>query len=55
MAREIKTYDEKIDELNRKLYIKEANYYKQFAELEKYMNRMNAQMDWLYSQLSAMK
>ena len=55
LAREIKTYDEKIDELNRKLYIKEANYYKQFAELEKYMNRMNAQMDWLYSQLSAMK
>jgi len=55
LEREINTYDKKINELTRKLYIKEENYYKQFAELEKYMSRMNAQMDWLYSQLSGMK
>lgn len=55
LAMDIREYNERINELQRKLLVKEANYYKQFAELEKYMNRMNAQMDWLFSQLSAMK
>jgi len=37
-----------------KLAYKEEKYYKQFSQLETYMNRMNQQMDWLTAQLTSM-
>ncbi len=54
LARDIYTYNERISELLVKLVKKEENYYWQFSQLEKHMNQMNSQMDWLVSQLSAM-
>jgi flagellar hook-associated protein 2 len=55
LSKDISSFDERISELYSKLLAKEEGYYRQFAELEKYMNQMNAQMDWLFSQLSVMK
>jgi flagellar hook-associated protein 2 len=55
LSKDISSFDERISELYSKLLVKEEGYYRQFAELEKYMNQMNAQMDWLFSQLSVMK
>lgn len=54
LAKSISAYDEKISEFLVKLAKKENNYYKQFSQLETYMNRMNSQMDWLSAQLTAM-
>ncbi len=54
LAKDIDGYDEKITELYKKLTVKEENYYKQFSQLEKYMNQMNSQMNWLTSQLGSM-
>lgn len=54
LAKDIDDYDERIVELYKKLVIKEENYYKQFSQLEKYMNQMNSQMNWLTSQLGSM-
>jgi len=54
LAKEVDDYNDRIAELLEKLVIKEENYYTQFSRLETYMSRMNSQMDWLTSQLSAM-
>jgi len=50
IAKDIKGYSERIAEMLEKLYEKEENYYKQFSQLETYINRMNSQMGWLMSQ-----
>jgi len=55
LAKSISSYDDKISEFMAKLAKKEENYYRQFSQLETYMNRMNSQMDWLTSQLNTMK
>ncbi|NLY19119.1 MAG: flagellar filament capping protein FliD, partial [Clostridiaceae bacterium] len=54
LAKSIRSYDVKINEFMVKLAQKEEKYYRQFAELEKFMNRMNSQMDWLVSQITVM-
>lgn len=54
LAKSISSYDEKISDFIAKLAKKEETYYRQFSRLETYMNRMNSQMDWLTSQLTAM-
>ena len=51
IARDIGDYDERIAEMLVKLARKEENYYKQFTQLETYINRMNSQMSWLLSQI----
>ena len=55
LAKSISSYDDKISEFMAKLAKKEENYYRQFSQLETYMNRMNSQMDWLTSQLNSMQ
>lgn len=54
LAQDITNYNEKISEMLDKLAKKEDNYYKQFSQLETYMNKMNSQMEWLTSQLGGM-
>lgn len=54
LARDITDYDEKISEMLAKLFKKEESYYKQFSQLETYMNKMNSQMNWLTSQISSL-
>jgi flagellar hook-associated protein 2 len=54
LAQDITDYNERISEVLTKLITKEENYYKQFSQLETYMNKMNSQMDWLTSQLSGL-
>lgn len=44
--------DKAIKELERKLSERENRYYTQFAQLEKAMNQMNSQSNWLTQQLS---
>ncbi|NLL95689.1 MAG: flagellar filament capping protein FliD [Clostridiaceae bacterium] len=51
LSMSITSYDERISEMLTKLSKKEENYYRQFSQLEKYMNQMNSQMNWLMSQL----
>jgi flagellar hook-associated protein 2 len=43
--------DKVISELNKKLAVKETNFYAMFARLEKSMNQMNSQSSWLTQQL----
>lgn len=47
----IKEQTERIKNLNRRLYDRQDHYYNVFARLETMMNEMNAQSNWLYSQL----
>ncbi len=54
LSQDIADYNERISEMLIKLVRKEENYYKQFSQLETYMNRMNSQMSWLTSQLGAL-
>ena len=51
LSKDISSYDDRIAELLDKLIQKEENYYRQFSQLESYMNQMNSQMSWLTSQL----
>lgn len=44
-------YDKRISELELKLADKENKYYKQFAQLEKAMQKLNQQSSWLTQQL----
>lgn len=53
LSKEIKSFEERISELYVKLYEKEEKYYRQYTVLEKYMNQMNSQLNWLLSQLGA--
>ncbi|MFS0725890.1 flagellar filament capping protein FliD [Paenibacillus sp. 1P07SE] len=52
MGKEMNRHDERIDRLTRRLEDLEARYYKQFAAMETYLNRMNAQSAWLAQQFS---
>jgi len=55
LSKDISSFDERITELYKKLVVKEANYYNQFTQLEKYMHQMNTQTNWLLSQFSNTK
>ena len=48
---QIKERESKINDMLQKIYTKEERYYKQFAQLEAAMNKMNSQSTWLASQL----
>ncbi len=49
---QISDYDDRIAKLNDELFIKENNYYMQFAQLETLINNMNTQSTWLAQQFS---
>ncbi len=51
LTKQIETKDKLIKELNSKMFDKENRLYQQFAKLEQAMNGMNAQSNWLASQL----
>lgn len=51
LTKQIQEKDSLIKELNRKMYEKENRYYIQFSKLEQAMNQINAQSNWLYSQM----
>jgi flagellar hook-associated protein 2 len=51
LSNELKEQDKKINEMIEKLAVKEEKYYLQFARLEKAMNQMNAQSNWMAQQL----
>ncbi|MFD3157519.1 flagellar filament capping protein FliD [Haloimpatiens sp. FM7330] len=51
LSKSIKKYEKTIKDMDKKLYRKQEHYYQMFAKLETYMNNMNAQSNWLYSQL----
>ncbi|HPV01399.1 MAG TPA: flagellar filament capping protein FliD [Clostridiales bacterium] len=50
LYQQIAAYDKKIAELNEELFIKENQYYIQFAQLERLINEMNYQSAWLAQQ-----
>lgn len=52
MDNEISSYKTKLYQMERKLGDLENGYYKKFAALEKMMNQMNSQSNWLSQQLS---
>ncbi|SEF99751.1 flagellar hook-associated protein 2 [Caloramator fervidus] len=54
LSKQIKEKDRIISELERKLYEKQEKYYKDFAKLERAMQKFNDQANWLYSQIGAM-
>ena len=45
----IKDYEERMDELSSRLEDKEEYYYSQFSMMEKYINEMNAQLEYIQS------
>lgn len=47
--------DEAIYQMERKMSVQEERYYKKFAQLEKAMNALNSQSNWLTSQLGGGK
>lgn len=49
---ELQGYDRSLATLTDRLIEKENNYYKKFANLEAYINKMNTQSSWLTSQFS---
>lgn len=53
LDRNIEDINKKIDQLNEKLAERENYYYKRFAALESYINRMNAQSMWLAQQFNS--
>lgn len=51
LSKSIESKNTTIKDLQRRLYDKQERYYKMFAALEKNMNNLNSQSNWLYSQL----
>lgn len=51
LSEDLKRRDEKIREMEEKLYDRENRYYRQFAQLEKAIQQMNSQSSWLAQQL----
>lgn len=51
LSKEIRAYEERINEMYTRLAEKEESYYRKFTELEKYMSQMNSQLSWLFAQL----
>jgi flagellar hook-associated protein 2 len=51
LTKQIVEKEKIIEDLNKKMYIKQESYYKMFAKLETAMNSMNAQSSWLNQQL----
>ena len=51
ISEDLKNRDKKIKEMEEKLFDRENKYYLQFARLEKVMQQMNAQSNWLAQQL----
>lgn len=51
LSEDLKNRDKKIEEMAEKLFVRENKYYMQFARLEKVMQQMNAQSNWLAQQL----
>lgn len=55
ISEDLKARDKRIREMEAKLFERENRYYTQFAKLEKYMQQMNAQSNWLAQQLGGGK
>lgn len=51
LTKDLEDRDKKIKDMERKLYDRENKYYQQFARLERAMNSINAQSNWLAQQL----
>lgn len=54
MDEKIDDYKEKVKELEKKMEETEQRYYKKFTALEKIMQQMNSQSDWLGGQLAGL-
>ncbi len=54
LTREIKEYDKRIEKLLDDLKVKENYYFDMFAQMEKAMQQMNDQSEWLMGQLNSM-
>lgn len=53
LSKKINNKNNVLKELERKLFTKQEALYKKFAMLEKNMNNLNSQSNWLYSQMGA--
>ncbi|WP_159885440.1 flagellar filament capping protein FliD [Paenibacillus puerhi] len=53
IGKETKRINERIDRMITKMEDLETRYYKQFTAMETYLNRMNAQSNWLSQQFSS--
>lgn len=51
LSKSIEDKNKAIKEMQNKMYAKQERYYKMFAALERNMNNLNSQSNWLYSQL----
>jgi flagellar hook-associated protein 2 len=51
LSKNIKEKNTAIKEMEKRMYDKQERYYKMFAALERNMNSLNSQSNWLYSQL----
>jgi flagellar hook-associated protein 2 len=54
LTKQINDHEKRIREFQSTLLAKENRFYKQFASLETYMNKMNSQSSWLSQQLGGM-
>lgn len=55
LTEKMKKKDDAIYQMERKMSVQEERYYKKFAQLEKAMNALNSQSNWLTSQLGGGK
>lgn len=55
LTEKMKKKDQAISQMERKMSVQEERYYKKFAQLEKAMNALNSQSNWLTSQLGGGK
>lgn len=51
LSKSINEKNKAIKDMERRMYDKQERYYKMFAALEKNMNKLNSQSNWLYSQM----
>lgn len=54
-GKKLKEFDDRIYQLTRRMSDIEKNYYSRFAAMEKFINQMNAQSNWLAQQLGSMQ
>jgi flagellar hook-associated protein 2 len=51
LYKNIAKYDQEIEDMREELYDKEEEYYRKFSVVEKMIAQMNAQSEWMFSQL----
>lgn len=54
LSKSIRKIDSNLEKLKKTLQAEEARYFRQFSQMEKYINQMNSQSSWLTQQMGSM-